>query len=100
MGKYSKKAEATGSQSVLRSEKEYKEYKKILDTVMNPEEFDKIWKVVPAGAKLNFILNSMKYVFKEKGKETEIEVSTVENQIREIVQKQTVLEKLLETKID
>jgi hypothetical protein len=96
MGKYSKKSESTGIQSVIDAEREYKKYQQILKTVMDPDEFKEIWKVVTAGAKLNFILNSMKYVFKEKGKETEIEASSVEESMRKLTETQETIQKLLE----
>jgi hypothetical protein len=94
--KYSKNAESTGCQSVLDNEREYQEYKKILETAMNPNEFEIIWSKVTPGAKLNFVMNSLKYVFKEKGKETEIEASAIDSTLKEISEKQRVIEKLLE----
>jgi len=49
MSRYSKKAELTGSQSVLDAERDVKKYAKILEIAMNPDEFEVIWsKISPA----------------------------------------------------
>ena len=95
MSKYSKKAEATGAQSVLDAERETKKYSKILDTVMNDEEFKEIWKAAPAAIRLNFIMNALKYVFKEKGRETESNANMVNGKLDDLDVKMQALTKLL-----
>ena len=84
MGRYSKKAELTGSQSVLDAEREVKRYSKILEIAMNPDEFEIIWKKISPAVKLNFIMNSQKYVFKEKGRETEENTAETNNKLDEL----------------
>jgi len=84
MAKYSKKSELTGSQSVLDAEREVKRYSKILEIAMNPDEFEAIWKKIPPAVKLNFIMNSPKYVFKEKGRETEENTAETNNKLDEL----------------
>jgi hypothetical protein len=95
MGKYSKKSESTGCQSIIDAEREFKKYSKILETVMNEQEFEQIWKVVPASLKLHFIQNSLKYVFKEKGRETEADTKSMNGKLDEVDKKMQALTKLL-----
>ena len=99
MARYSKKSESTGSQSVIEAEKETKNFFKILEIAMNPDEFEGIWKsgkVTPA-IKLNFIMNSQKYIFKEKGRETEIDTSVTNAKLDELDKKIQALNKLMNT---
>jgi len=95
MAKYSKKSERTGTQSIIDAEREFKRYSKILETVMNEEEFSEIWNVVPASMKLNFIQNSLKYIFKEKGRETEADANAVNGKLADVEKKMQALTKLL-----
>jgi hypothetical protein len=95
MGRYSKKAEITGVQSMLDAEKEIKKYSKILETVMNEEEFADIWAVSPASMKLHFIMNTFKYVFKEKGRETESDAAVANTKLDDLDKKIQALSKLM-----
>jgi len=95
--KYSKNAIASGKQSVLDAERETKDFWKIIETVMNPKEFEKIWNSpkVHDIARLDFIKNTQKYVFKEKGRETEIDAAETNNKIDEVNKKIEALNKLM-----
>lgn len=95
MGRYSKKAELTGSQSVLDAERDVKKYAKILEIAMNPDEFEVIWSKISPAVKINFILNSQKYVFKEKGRETEENTAETNKKLEELDKKLLVLNKLM-----
>ena len=95
MGKYSKRAEATGAQSVIDAERETKKYFKILEIAMNPEEFEAIWNATPPSVKLNFIMNSQKYIFKEKGRETEADADVMNGKLDDIDKKIQALNKLM-----
>jgi hypothetical protein len=64
-------AKQTGSYTVYQDAVIYCNYKEILDEATNPIEFKKIWDKLPDASKMYFIVNSMKYALKEKGKETE-----------------------------
>ena len=95
--KYTKKAEATGAQSVLDAEREFKNYNKILEIAMNPDEFEAIWNhpQITPNVKLNFIMNSQKYIFKEKGRETESETNAMNGRLDNLESKTQALTKLL-----
>ena len=47
------------------------------------------------GSKLNFIMNSQKYVFKEKGRETEENAAETNNKLDELDKKLIALNKLM-----
>jgi len=97
MGRHSKKAEATGAQSIIDAEREYKKYLKILEIAMNPDEFQKIWDGAPPAVKLNYTAYCLKYVFKEKGKETESNTNAVNDKLDELNEKIQALNKLMNT---
>ena len=62
---------------------------------MNPDEFEAIWKKISPAVKLNFIMNSQKYVFKEKGRETEENTAETNNKLDELDKKLIALYKLM-----
>ena len=95
MAKYSKEAELSGSQSVLDAEREAQSVRKILAIAMNPDEFNKIWNKVSPAAKLNYIMNSQKYVLKEKGRETEADATLTNDKLDDLDKKMQALSKLL-----
>ncbi|MDR0207080.1 MAG: hypothetical protein LBI45_07500 [Bacteroidales bacterium] len=94
---YSKKAIATGMQSVLDAERESKDFFKIIETVMDTKEFKKIWNSpqVPDVARLDFMKCTLKYIFKEKGRETEVDAAETNNKLSELDKKFEALNKLM-----
>jgi hypothetical protein len=71
-----KAAESTGKQSVLNAVKDAKVKKSILEIAFDEDEFQNIWNSTPSSTKLLVIKDWGKFVFKEKGKETD---SSIEN---------------------
>jgi len=89
-----REVEATGKYSLYHNARIYLNFRKILETTTNPQEFEKVWEKVPAASKLFFLQNSMKYFFKERGKEADGEDEQRKNgtkydEIAEMVNKLT-----------
>jgi len=87
-------AEKTGKMSLYKDAKIYCNYKEILDTVTNPIEFKKIWEKIPDSSKVFFIQQSMRFVLKEKGKETEGSEDDVKNSSANYRELEKIVEKL------
>ena len=63
--------EKTGKASLYKEAQIYCNFKEILEVTTRPTAFKKIWAAVPDTTKLWFIKDEMKYILKEKGKETD-----------------------------
>jgi hypothetical protein len=90
-----KTLEAIGKQSLVEADKEAQRFARIFDLILNEKEFNRIWNDVSSNAKLFFIKDSMKYILKEKGKETETKSEEMENKIEELKKNQSDLQKLI-----
>ena len=66
-----KEAKSIGGKELYREVQVFCNYKEVLDVASNPKDFKKIWEGASDNTKLLFIKDAMKYVLKEKGKETE-----------------------------
>lgn len=90
--KSEKVAEATGRQSLLDSVKDAKTKKSILEIAFDEDEFKKIWDITPASTKLLVIKDWGKFVFKEKGKETDTPINN--EQLEQLIAMKAELEKM------
>ena len=54
-----REVEATGKYSLYHNARIYLNFRKILETTTNPQEFEKVWEKVPAASKLFFLQNSI-----------------------------------------
>jgi len=96
MAKKISKAEETGKQSIYEAEKEAKKLQSILDVIFNPDEIKTLWEKIDNPTTKMFIVRDMaKYVYKEKGKETDKASEDADDRIKRLEELKLEIGKLM-----